>query len=71
MSSVISFQTREGGVAELTLQDASGRVLSSTPQTLSAGSHDWQVEAPETPGVYLLRLTTAGGAQRTWRWVIQ
>ena len=71
MSSVISFQTREGGVAELTLQDASGRVLSSIPQTLSAGSHDWRVDAPETPGVYLLRLATAGGAQRTWRWVIQ
>ena len=58
-------------MAELTLQDASGRLRFSTPQTLAAGRHDWQVDAPETPGVYLLRLTTAGGAQRTWRWVIQ
>ena len=70
-SSVIAFQTRKAGMASLMLQDASGRVLSSTSREFARGSHDWEVVAPPIPGVYLLRLATEGGAQRTWRWVIQ
>lgn len=70
-SSVIAFQIRKAGMASLMLQDASGRVLSSTSREFARGSHDWEVVAPPIPGVYLLRLATEGGAQRTWRWVIQ
>ena len=70
-SSVIAFQIRKAGMASLMLQDASGRVLSSTSREFARGSHDWEVVAPTIPGVYLLRLATEGGAQRTWRWVIQ
>ena len=70
-SSVIAFQIRKAGMASLMLQDASGRVLSSTSREFARGSHDWEVVAPTIPGVYLLRLATEEGAQRTWRWVIQ
>ena len=70
-SSVIAFQIRKAGMASLMLQDASGRVLSSTSREFARGSHDWEVVAPPIPGVYILRLATEGGAQRTWRWVIQ
>lgn len=70
-SSVIAFQIRKAGMASLMLQDASGRVLSSTSREFARGSHDWEVVAPPIPGVYLLRLATEEGAQRTWRWVIQ
>ena len=70
-SSVIAFQIRKAGMASLMLQDASGRVLFSTSREFARGSHDWEVVAPTIPGVYLLRLATEEGAQRTWRWVIQ
>jgi PKD repeat protein len=70
-ASSLSFQTRNPGNATLTLQDASGRLLSSTTRAVSAGMQQWQLEAPATQGVYFVRLETADAAQRTWRWVIQ
>ena len=70
-ASVVAFQTRVAGMADMTIQDASGRILSQEAKALGAGSHDWPIAAPQTPGVYLVRLATADGVQRTWRWVIQ
>ena len=70
-ASVVAFQTRVAGMADMTIQDASGRILSQEAKALGAGSHDWPLAAPQTPGVYLVRLATADGVQRTWRWVIQ
>ena len=55
----------------MTIQDASGRILFQEAKALGAGSHDWSIAAPQTPGVYFVRLATADGVQRTWRWVIQ
>lgn len=70
-ASALSFQTRIPGVSKLTLQDASGRLLRSTERVLGAGAQTWELAAPATPGLYVVRLETADAAQRTWRWVVQ
>ncbi len=67
----VSFQTRNPGPATLTLQDASGRLLSSTTRSVGEGTHQWNLNAPAAAGVYLVRLETTDSARRTWRWVVQ
>ena len=70
-ASQLAFQTRQPGSASLTIQDASGRVLLTSERNLGEGAQTWELEAPTTSGIYLVRLETADAAQRTWRWVIQ
>ena len=70
-ASSLMFQTRTPGDATLTIQDASGRMLTSSTRAFNAGTQQWNLDVPATQGVYLVRLETADATQRTWRWVIQ
>jgi hypothetical protein len=68
--SLLTFATPEEGQARLTVRDASGRLIEEQGQWFGRGSHEWSLSAPDASGVYLIQLTTAGEAHRTWRWVI-
>jgi len=69
--STIAFQTRNPGVARMSIQDASGRLLTTRERSLGAGPQTWELQAPEAPGMYLVTLATDDAVQRTWRWVVQ
>ena len=69
-ASQLAFQTRQPGSASLTIQNALGRVLLTSERNLGEGAQTWELEAPTTSGIYLVRLETADAAQRTWRWVV-
>ena len=68
--SLLMFSTFTDGDAQLTIRDASGRLIEEQGHWIGRGEHEWSLSAPNAPGVYFIQLTTAGQAHRTWRWVI-
>ena len=69
-STEVLFETRQPGAATIAIQDVSGRQVVKENKQLGDGNHRWSIAAPEAQGVYLVRLATADGAHRTWRWVV-
>jgi hypothetical protein len=68
--SQLTFSTLTDGDAQLTVRDASGRLIEEQGRWLGRGEHEWSLAAPNAPGVYFIQLNTAGQAHRTWRWVV-
>ncbi|MCE9626889.1 MAG: T9SS type A sorting domain-containing protein, partial [Candidatus Eisenbacteria bacterium] len=61
----VAFELAEPDDVRLELLDVSGRVVARTAQSLAAGSHSWPVPNTLAPGVYVIRLHTAGHNART------
>ncbi|MCE9627094.1 MAG: T9SS type A sorting domain-containing protein, partial [Candidatus Eisenbacteria bacterium] len=61
----VAFELAEPGDARLEILDVSGRVVARMVQSLAAGSHAWPVPGALAPGVYVIRLHTAGHNART------
>ena len=69
--STVTFQTQNPGVATLTLQDASGRMVQSFERNLHSGPQQWDITSPPAPGMYLIQLETADDVRQTWRWFVK
>ena len=70
-ASTLVFQMLQPGSATVSVHDGAGRQISRRESALGSGVHQWECDAPKSPGVYMLTLSTSDDVQRTWRWAVR
>jgi hypothetical protein len=70
-ASTLVFQLLQPGSATVSVHDGAGRQISRRESALGSGVHQWECDAPKSPGVYMLTLSTSDDVQRTWRWAVR
>ena len=68
--SMLRFETPADGDANVSVRDASGRLVEARSTWFGRGAHEWSIPVPDAPGVYFIQLNAGGGAHRTWRWIV-